>query len=329
MFVKNSFLLAAALTAGSAVARLHGHERRHAHPKAEIEVVEKRAGEVVTATIDGILQTWINDWSGQIEAATTTSSSTSTIQVSTTTTAASVETQVPSAIESVVPAHTAAPGSSGSWSDLPANGQYSRDGFGGSNYKVEVLGIEWTGNTGLPWGSNIIEVEESVANQYKHVVRFEGSQSDDWTVIVWNKKGPNGLMDGFFHPNKALSFTLGPNEVKYVAIDTESTGGWAAWKGDDAPLSEYGSYAATWGEFTMREAPNFTSWDVSCIQAQNAGKEIQGMQICQHDGSSCSSITNGMGSVKNAYTSAETDINGIGGNVMTEAIRLVVNLDYA
>ncbi|CEJ55908.1 Allergen Asp f 4 [Penicillium brasilianum] len=328
MFVKNSLLLAAALTAGSAVARLHGHERRHAHPKAEIEAVEKRAGEVVTATIDGILQTWINDWSGQIEAATTTSSSTSTIQV-TTATAAAVETQVPSAIESVVPAHTAAPGSSGSWSDLPANGQYSRDGFGGSNYKIEVLGIEWTGNTGLPWGSNIIEVEESVANQYRHVVRFEGSQSDDWTVIVWNKKGPNGLMDGFFHPNKALSFTLGPNEVKYVAIDTESTGGWAAWKGDDAPLSEYGSYAATWGEFTMREAPNFTSWDVSCIQAQNAGKEIQGMQICQHDGSSCSSITNGMGSVKNAYTSAETDINGIGGNVMTEAIRLVVNLDYA
>jgi hypothetical protein len=275
-----------------------------------------------------VLETWINNWVGQIAAPTSSSTSTTVIQVPTTT-AAPVETQVPSAIESVVPAHTAAPGSSGSWSDLPANGQYSRDGFGGSNYRVEVLGIEWTGNTGLPWGSNIIEVEENVANQYKHVVRFEGSKSDDWTVIVWNKKGPNGLMDGFFHPNKALSFTLGPNEVKYVAIDTESTGGWAAWKGDDAPLSQYGSYAATWGEFTMRDAPNFTSWDVSCIQAQNAGKEIQGMQICQHDGSSCSSITNGMGSVKNAYTSAETDINGIGGNVMTEAIRLVVNLDYA
>jgi hypothetical protein len=328
MFVKNSLLLAAALTAGSAVARLHGHERRHAHPKpAEVEL-EKRVGEVVTATIDGVLETWINEWSGLMAAPTSSSTSTTVVQVPTTT-AAPVETQVPSAIESMVPAHTAAPGSSGSWSDLPANGQYSREGFGGSNYRVEVLGIEWTGNTGLPWGSNIIEVEESVANQYKHVVRFEGSQTDDWTVIVWNKKGPNGLMDGFFHPNKALSFTLGPNEVKYVAIDTESTGGWAAWKGDDAPLSQYGSYAATWGEFTMRDAPNFTSWDVSCIQAQNAGKDIQGMQICQHDGTSCSSITNGMGSVKNAYTSAETDINGIGGNVMTEAIRLVVNLDYA
>lgn len=340
MFIKNPLLLAAALTAGSAVARLHGHERRHAHPKHEIEIrpqgapqleaeLEKRAvGDVVTATIDGVLVTWINEWSGEM-VATTSSSSTSTVIQVPTTTAAAKETHVPSAIESVVPAHTAAPGSSGSWSDLPANGQYSREGFGGSNYKIEALGIEWTGNTGLPWGSNIIEVAESVANQYKHVVRFEGSNTDDWTVIVWNKKGPSGLMDGFFHPNKALSFTLRPNEVKYVAIDTESTGGWAAWKGDDAPLSQYGSYAATWGEFTMRDAPNFTSWDVSCIQAQNAGKPIQGMRICQHDGTDCSTITNGMGSVQNAYTSAETDINGIGGNVMAEAIRLVVNLDFA
>jgi hypothetical protein len=330
MFVKNSLLLAAALTAGSAVARLHGHERRHAHPKVDIEAdvqVDKRAvGDVVTATIDGVLETWINEWSGLL--ATSSSTTTTVVQVPTTT-AVPVVTSVPSAVESAVPAHTASPGSSGSWSDLPSNGQYSRAGFGGSNYKIEALGISWTGNTGLPWGSNIIEVEESVANQYQHVVRFEGSQTDDWTVVVWNKMGPSGLMDGFFHPNKALSFTLGPNDVKYIAIDTESTGGWAAWKGDETPLSAYGSYAATWGEFTVRDAPNFTSWDVSCIQAQNAGKPIQGMQICQHDGSSCSSITNGMGAVTNAYTSAETDINGIGGNVMVEAIRLVVNLGFA
>jgi hypothetical protein len=136
-------------------------------------------------------------------------------------------------------------------------------------------------------------------------------------------------MNGFFSPFKALSFTLEPNDVKYVAIDTDSTGGWTAYQGEETPLSDFGAYAATWGEFTMRTAPGFTSWDVSCIQAQNAGKDIQGMKICEHDDSNCSIITNGMGKVTNAYTSAETDINGIGGNVQKDHVRLLVNLDYA
>lgn len=344
MHFKNSFLLASALTASSAVARLHGHERRHAHPKAEIEIeveppvvsdaplLEDRAvGDVVTATIDGVLQTWINEWSGQV-AAESSSSTTSIVVPPTTTAAPTVEaTATPADVESTV-SPTPVPSSSssgGSWTTYPENGEYSRDGFGGTNYKIEVLGVEWQGNTGIPWGSNIIEVDEADANKYQFVARFEGSENDDWNVIFWNKKGPNGLMDGFFSPNKALSMSLSPGEVKYVAFDEESTGGWAAYPGEDAPLSEYGSYAATWGEFTMRGKPNFASWDVSCIQAQNAGKAIQGMKICTHDGQGCSSMGTGMTNVQNAYTSAETAINGIGGNVQVDALRLVVNLDYA
>jgi hypothetical protein len=343
MHFKNSFLLASALTASAAVARLHGHERRHAHPKVEIEepqpptisdapkIEDRAVGDVVTATIDGVLETWINEWSGEVAAES--SSSADSIVVPTTTAAPTVEaTATPANVESTVSATPVASSSSSgssSWTTYPEDGSFSRDGFGGTNYKIEVLGIEWTGNTGIPWGSNIIEVDEADAHKYQFVARFEGSEKNDWTVIFWNKKGPNGLMDGFFNPNKALSMTLSPNEVKYVAFDEESTGGWAAYEGDDTPLSEYGSYAATWGEFTMRAAPNFASWDVSCIQAQNAGKTIQGMKICTHDGESCSSMGYGASNVNNAYTSAETDINGIGGNVQVDALRLVVNLDYA
>ncbi|KAJ5132267.1 hypothetical protein N7448_006425 [Penicillium atrosanguineum] len=343
MHFKNTFLLASALTASTAVARRHGHERRHAH-KAEIEepqlptvtdapkIEDRAVGDIVTATIDGVLETWINEWSGQV-AAESSSSSSSTIVVPTTTAAPIVEaTATPANVESSVSATPVASSSSSggsSWTTYPEDLSFSRDGFGGTNYKIEVLGIEWTGNTGIPWGSNIIEVDEADASKYQFVARFEGSENNDWTVIFWNKKGPNGLMDGFFNPNKALSMTLSPGEIKYVAFDEESTGGWAAFEGDDTPLSEYGSYAATWGEFTMRGRPNFASWDVSCIQAQNAGKSIQGMKICTHDGQGCSSMGNGASGVNNAYTSAETDINGIGGNVLVDALRLVVNLDYA
>lgn len=349
MHFKNSLLLATALTAGSAVARLHGHQRRHAHPVLEREAEpepeapvttdgpelnERAVGDVVTATINGVLETWINQWAGEVaaeSAASSSSSSSSSTSIVVTPTPTVEVTPTPTAVESQVSA-TPVPSSSnsgGSWTSYPQDLQFSQDGFGGSNYNIEVLGIQWTGNTGIPWGSNIIEVDEASAHLYQFVSRFEGSLTDDWTVLFWNKMGPNGLLDGFFSPNKALSFTLAPGEVKYVAFAEESTGGWAAWQGEDTPLSEYGSYAATWGEFTMRAAPNFSSWDVSCIQAQNAGKPIQGMKICTHDGQGCSTITKGLGSVENAYTSAQTTINGIGGNVEVPALRLLVNLDYA
>lgn len=333
MFVKNSLLLAAALTAGSAVARLHGHERRHAHPKAEIEVVEKRAGEVVTATIDGILQTWINDWSGQIEAATTTSSSTSTIQVATTTVApaAAEFTASPSNVEStVVP--TPAASSGGAWSESPANGEYSRAGFGGVSkaQKVGVLDWDYIGNVGVPWGSNIIEVEESAASQYKHVLRFEGSDSEPWSVVFWNTYGPDNKMTGFWAPNEALSFTLAKGEVKYVAIDDNSQGGWAAAPGS-VPTTTFGQYAATWGEFDMSSEKNdgFSGWDVSCIIAELNDLEIQGMRICNHLGQDCSTIGKGLSSLLNAYTKNDQGNNHLAVAQASGPVRLVVQLDYA
>lgn len=351
MQFKDSILLLTALSLG-AVARPHGHERRHAHPQpnAVVEeapavtdpaqvadkVVERAVGDEVFATINGVLVSWINEWAGGVDSTTSTtststsSSSTTSIYVPPTTTTAEPTTSTSApAVESSVSATPVSSGSGGDWTSYPSDGDFSTSGFGATNYIAEALGIEWSGNTGLPWGSNIQQVSESDASQYRNVIRFEGSNTDDWTVIFWNKMGPNKQMTGFFSPNKALSFTLAPNEVAYVAIDDESTGGWTAYQGDDCPLSDYGSYAATWGEFTMRKAPNFSSWDVSCIQAQNANKDIQGMSICTHDGSQCSSITKNMGKVTNAYTSAETDINGIGGNLRDEAVRLVVNLDYA
>jgi hypothetical protein len=334
MLVKNSLLLAAALTAGSAVARLHGHERRHAHPKpveAEVEV-EKRTGEVVSAYIDGVLQTWINDWSGEVAAPTSSSTST-VIQVPTTTVAPSVPefTATPSNVEStVVP--TPAASSGGAWSESPANGQYSRAGFGGVSkaQKVGFLDWDYIGNVGVPWGSNIIEVEESAASQYKHVLRFEGSESEPWSVVFWNTYGPDNKMTGFWAPNKALSFTLEKGEVKYVAIDDNSQGGWAAAPGE-IPTTNFGQYAATWGEFDMSSEKNdgFSGWDVSCIIAELNDLEIQGMRICNHLGQDCSTIGKGLSSLLNAYTKNDQGNNHLAVSQASGPVRLVVQLDYA
>lgn len=358
MHFKNSFLLATALTAGSAAARLHSHQRRHAHTKPDIKIeaqpeaplptngpqldldVGKRAvGDVVTATINGVLETWINEWSGQVasESSSSSSSSSTTSVVVTPTPAAPPAappvdaTANPSQVESTVkPVPTSSAG--GNWFETPANGAFSRAGFGTPTESKTVGLLDWSyiGNVGNPWGSNIIQVAEADASQYKHVLRFEGSQTEPWTVLFWNTYGPDGKMDGFWSPHSALTFTLEKGEVKYVAIDDNSQGGWAAAPGE-IPTTNFGQYAATWGEFDMSDQKNDGSsgWDVSCIIAELNGLEIQGMRICNHLGESCSYIGKGLMGLLNAYTSADQGNPSLAVSQPAGPVRLVVTLDYA
>ncbi|KAJ5667155.1 hypothetical protein N7507_003019 [Penicillium longicatenatum] len=362
MQFKDSLLLLTALSAGSAVARLHGHERRHAHaqladvvkdveavpapdvtPAAQMvdELKARAVGDVVYATIDGVLESWINEWAGEIASSTSTSTSiyvapTTTVQPTTTSTPVAVE-PTTSAAPSTSSSSSSGSGSSsgsvsGTWYETPSDGSYSRSGFGGSTASKITGSLDWdyVGNVGSPWGSNIIQVAESEASQYKHVLRFEGSNSDDWSVVFWNTYGPSGKMDGFWSPNKALEFKLAPGEVAYVAIDDNSAGGWSAGKGE-VPVSLIGQWAGTWGEFDMSSEKNdgFSGWDVSSIIAQLAGFDVQGMRICNHLGASCSSIATGLASLLNAYTSADQGNPSLAVSQPGGAVRLVVQLDWS
>lgn len=341
-------LLMTALTAGSAVARAHGHDRRHAHPRdlkvvqpavtapAQVADVEKR-GEEVSAVIDGKLVSWINNWFGgsdsssEVAESTTTPTSTATAEATTSVEAISSVSATPVASSTSSASSSSSSGSS-NWASYPSNGEYSTTGFGSSTASKRVGTLDWDyiGNVGSPWGSNIIQVEEHMASKYKHVLRFEGSKSDTWSVIVWNTYGPNGKMDGFWKPNKALSFEIEKGQTKYIAIDDNSQGGWAAAPGD-IPTSKIGQYASTWGEFDMSNEKNddYSGWDVSCIIAQLADLQVQGMQICNHLGEKCSRIGKGLLGLLNAYTKADQGNPSLAVSQGPGPVRLVVHLDFA
>ncbi|KAJ5151752.1 hypothetical protein N7492_010047 [Penicillium capsulatum] len=226
---------------------------------------------------------------------------------------------------------TSTSGASGSsWTSTPSSGSYATSGFGGST-SSSGSGETYSGNVGSPYGSNIIEVSSSDASQYKNVMQFQGSSSDDWTVAIWNKYGEDGKMDGWY--GKACkTFTLTAGSTKYIAFDDDTNGGFAAAKGSSIPTSpSSGAYATTWGEFDFASSTNggCSGFDVSAIQVQGAGMDIQGMKICDALGSTCSSITPNAASVNNAYTVAETDVGGIGGNLQKGPVRLSVELDYS
>lgn len=217
--------------------------------------------------------------------------------------------------------------SSSAWTSVPS-GSGSTSGFGSST-SSSGSGNSYQGNVGNPYGSNIIEVSASDASSYEYVVQFQGSNTNDWTVVIWNKYGSDGKMDGYYG-KATTTFTLSAGDTKYYAFDTDSQGGWAAAEGSTIPTSN-GAYASTWGEFDFGSSTNngWSGFDVSAIQAQNAGFTVQGMKICDALGSTCSSMTANAGSVDNAYTSAETDVGGIGGNLGSGPVRLAVTIDYS
>ncbi|KAL2809347.1 hypothetical protein BJX63DRAFT_364148 [Aspergillus granulosus] len=328
MQFKNSMLLLTALTAGSAVARMHGHQRRHAHQKIH---EERAVGDMVTVTMDGKVVSWVNTYAGP-DTATATADVNVNVAVATATTtavaAASTSTSSSDSSDDDEEAVSSASGTCSNWYET--SDSYSRSGFGEATEANLLEYIWYKGNVGNPWGSNIIEVAEEKACKYKYVVKFNGAESDAWTIVFWNKFGPDGKLTGWYG-NSALTLTINPGETKYVAFDEDTQGAWGAAKGTSLPVDEYGGYSCTWGEFDFGNTGNdgWSGWDVSAIQAQFANQEVQGMKICTHSGDGCSYITNLAAQVDNAYTKAEEGVDGIGGNTVAGAVRLVVDIDYS
>lgn len=221
--------------------------------------------------------------------------------------------------------------SDSNWLKTP-EGEGSSNGFGertSSGTANAVSFISYAGNVGKPYGSNIIQISENDAPQYKNVLQLTGENQEPWTVQFWNKAGPDGKLDGFFG-HSAVTFDLAPGETKYVAVDADSRGGFGAAKGG-VPKSESGEFASTWGEFDFSSNQNggWSGYDVSIIQAQSAGKDIQGMKICEAPGDkSCSSVSNGGANVQNAYTQSQASQGGVGGNIPGGPVRLAVTIGY-
>ncbi|PKY01093.1 allergen Asp f 4, partial [Aspergillus campestris IBT 28561] len=217
------------------------------------------------------------------------------------------------------------------WTQIPPNDNFTTAGFGARTIDTSGSRVTYRGNIGDPWGSNIIRIPSTSASNYKYVLKMSrGSDSPKpWTVIFWNKVGPSGQLDGWYG-HSALNFTLEAHESAYVAFDENSQGAWGAAEGTELPKDKFGGYSCTWGEFDFGNAENggWSGWDVSAIQAQEAGQVVQGMRICDHAGKRCSYVTEGAREVVNAYTRGEKKVDGIGGNGPGGAVRLEVLVDY-
>lgn len=308
MQFKNSIVLLTALTAGSAVARTHGHQRRHQHQ-------ERAVGDWVTAVIDGKTVSWQNTYAGPTAAA-------DAAPAAATTTAAAAVKEVAQVANAVVNSAT----------HTSASKTAAATGFGATT-APSGSGSTYCGNVGSPYGSNIIEISEGDLSNYDYTITLDGSQIDeDYDVIFWNKCSAEGLLTGFFATSFPLTVTVSPKSKSYVAIDTDTQGGFIGYPSSSSiPRNAVdGIVLGFWGEFDFGDSANngWSGFDVSAIEANIAGISNYPGLLISGDGQT-SSITTGLGAVSNAYTQAETDIGGIGGNVAAGPLALTAILNYS
>ncbi|RYO93903.1 hypothetical protein DL762_000858 [Monosporascus cannonballus] len=335
MHINNSLLLLAAMGASNVAGRAtHRHRHADLHHKA------RNVGDIVHATIDGKMVSWINTYDGSNEGG----ESPAEAPAPAAEPSASPEAEVKPAIYQAEEVKSSAPVSATSYPSAPAPTESSSSDESGesddsdasddsvddadvvstytpfckaANKRATAAQIAYTGNVGSKWGCNQMLVSKDIADKYDYKIKVVGQNKEPWKVVCTNKIGPTGKIDGWYNGNHAVEFMLKPGATQYIAVDKNTQGICAAAPGDSIPVDEFGGYASTWFEFDFANESNngWSGADISVIQAEAAGFKAQGMRTCHAD--ICSTVFDGPAGrvVDNAFDFAARWEDGIGLNI--------------
>lgn len=199
----------------------------------------------------------------------------------------------------------------------------------GVSKRATAEDIAAKGNTGTAgnWGCNMMTVEDSIADAYQYTTKFTNVDSEEYQVVCFNKIGPTGLIDGFWHAG--LTFTVAAGASQFVAFDENTQGGCAFGPGE-VPKTGWGEYAGTWIEFDFgSERNNFWSGAdcSSLVAASEPGQPIFGCHLCDADETTCSTIYPG-GAGVNAFIAGTAALDGLGLNIPAGDVHLKVNIGH-
>lgn len=158
-----------------------------------------------------------------------------------------------------------------------------RTSFGSATSALGSVGDFYVGNTGSPYGSNIIKVASGAGYDFTNT--FVNTQSVGITVNIWQKVGPDmqPLSGSALAPKKTtLTFYLAPGAEQTVAFQANTQIGWAQ---ACSETSVSGSFATTWGEANF--VPSGSGYDVSAIM--NPNNNNYAMTITSSEAQACTS----------------------------------------
>jgi hypothetical protein len=196
--------------------------------------------------------------------------------------------------------------------------------------RATAADIASTGNIGVEghWGCNMMTVDDSIASEYQYTTKFTNVDSEEYQVVCFNKIGPTGLIDGFWHAG--LTFTVAAGESQDVAFDSNTQGGCAFAPGE-VPKTTWGEYAGTWIEFDFGSERNNYWSGADCsslVAASEDGQPIYGCNLCTEDKSTCSTIYPG-GAGVNSFIAGTAALDGLGLNLPAGDVHLTVEIGHS
>ncbi|KAI6382719.1 hypothetical protein MCOR25_000530 [Pyricularia grisea] len=322
---------ASAHPSGHAHLHRRAHDRRNPEPKPDPAV-----GDIVTATMMGKVVTWTNTYDGspfikhdqpagaQSAAAEPSASPTTT---SSPPTAAATSSSAPTATPASSSSSSSG-SSSGSGSGITSYTSFC-NGQSTKSKRATVANIAYVGNTGTSsnWGCNMMLVADAqTADQYNYTMKITNDSNDKQICTCFNKIGPDGKIDGFFH--EGITWTMQGRATQYVAFDSNSQGGCVCNAGNSLRKTSNGQFAGTWIESDFGSSVNngWSGADISSIVADNNKMQVDGAKVCFNG--KCSTIYPG-GKADNAYTGGLEDADGIGLNIPPGKVQLEVQVAFS
>lgn len=198
--------------------------------------------------------------------------------------------------------------------------------------RVTAAQVAYEGNLGMangcPWGSNMIEIPNEIADQYDYVQKLTNRASTAYEVRCANKLGADKKLTGMFVvPGQSqLVFKLAPGETKSMAVQGDSQI-ICAFAPGSVPTTPFGQYAGNWVESDFGNASNnkWSGADCSSLVAQHYNMDVPSCRVCGHN--TCSTIQAG-GKGDNAYTKGMEQLDGIGLNIPPGKVHLDIELGF-
>ena len=139
-------------------------------------------------------------------------------------------------------------------------------GFGGITEPVDDGNQDhYIGNVGIPYGSNMILIDESERSNYKYTLTLTNIHKAETTYIIWNKSGIDGQPQSGMGLEPNLKFTVSPKRSQVVAFDENTQISFSR----DCPRNKLGGNLpdCTWGEADFGDLRNggWSGYDCSSI----------------------------------------------------------------
>lgn len=337
MHIAPLILLAAA--GASAHPSGHAHMHRHAHAHEKRTPVPEPApepnpavGDLVTATVMGKVVQWTNTYDGKGSPFLMGSKPKGNKKPESSTAPTASSSSAPAAQKTDAPSDGKKGDDNNNNKGGNGKGVTSKTPFcNGAPALIKratAQQIAYAGNTGSKdnWGCNMMLVADSkTADEYKYTSKFTNVDKDEQTCTCFNKIGPDGKIDGFFH--EGIKWTMPPGAVQYVAYDSNTQGGCVCNAGKTLRKTTFGQFAGTWLELDFENTSNkgWSGADASSLVPQKYGMQVDGLQVCSQG--TCSTIWPG-GRGDNAYLGGMEDLDGIGLNIPPGKCQLDVKVGY-